>query len=1149
MLAKVPLPGHPGFEQARGKLLDISERACNVLKKLGKYKLIEEIGRGAMGEVYKALDPSIGRPVALKTISSSLVGNPELLERFYREARSAGALEHPNIVTIYELGKSGDMPFIAMEYLEGESLEKVIQRRSPLSLLEKIGFIVPVCRALEFAHNRGVVHRDIKPANVMITKDGKIKVVDFGIARFMNASHTQTDVLIGTISYMSPQMIYGQRADERSDIWALGVTFYELLCYQRPFEAENHASLMLRIAQENWKHAPIRDFVSDCPDELEAIVSKLLEKDVKRRFQTMEEVLSEIEPLWEAFRQASVAELITESEDLLRANDFLRARELLRKAHQIDSRNHRVKVLFDQVNSGIRQIQAKAQAAAIFGCAVQLQQRGSYEEARAEAEAALALDPEFSDARGLLAEIQRQIERKCAVEEGLQLARKYVAEGTLSKAAEEIRKVLEIDGQNVQGRAVQKQIQDLVARREEQKHIASLLQRARSFWAEQRYDACVQCLVEGQKEFPNDPESAKLLETARMDYGQQQRLEGLAEARSLLAAQKFDEALAKTHSLAERYPNDSAVQKLRELVLVEKEETTRREKLNAEMAVLRARVNSGKFFEAVGRGERLLKEFPHDSELADLVIFGRSELELAERKRKKEELLQGIQQKMEVENFKSAVTSAEKALARFPGDPALSSALKHARAKLKEKEDRELLQRRVAEIRAKIDRGQHTDAVDLARQTHTTLGQNDETADLLRMAEAELAQKRKRERASENQPTAAPTILEDAHDAEATQTPGGAFEFRVLAKKDSGVGNLLQSMKHDPAQLQPGEAPIQSRGLIDQPALPPTLIEFVSPSKEPLRNTAAQPETQTAETVKITLDASAGSGARTEHELMVIAPPACQGAPAREESLLHLDEPAAERVFPASTTRISFWPKVVQIFHANSIRFGAGALALVVAVVSISSVISHRHSKEDEALRTEAERLEQQKNWPAALASFETLARRHRSLANLGRDNAARLKACVEQENLLLAQARDREAAGDLAGARQIYQQLADLHGDREQDARISMQRLDAALNPPVPPSPPDTRHEESKSVSSSTSNLAAKEPPKTTVESCQLYSGDVPMRLERADNERGNGHYEDAERLYKQVLACQPNNERAISGLAKTKKGQQMEQHLPPSN
>ncbi|MDE3136125.1 MAG: serine/threonine protein kinase [Acidobacteriota bacterium] len=140
-----------------------------------------------MGEVYKARDPLIGRMVALKVITSGLTNKPELLERFYQEARSAGALQHPNIVTVYELGKEGDLPFIAMEFLGGDSLEKMIARQEPLPLAKKVGYIIQICRALEYAHKHGVVHRDIKPGNIMGTNEGTVKVVDFGIARLVDA--------------------------------------------------------------------------------------------------------------------------------------------------------------------------------------------------------------------------------------------------------------------------------------------------------------------------------------------------------------------------------------------------------------------------------------------------------------------------------------------------------------------------------------------------------------------------------------------------------------------------------------------------------------------------------------------------------------------------------------------------------------------------------------------------------------------------------------------------------------------------------------------------------------------------------------------------------------------------------------------------
>jgi serine/threonine-protein kinase len=1121
-----------------------------VLKKLGKYKIVEEIGRGAMGDVYKAIDPSIGRLVALKTISSSLVGNPELLERFYREARSAGALEHPNIVTIYELGKGGDVPYIAMEYLEGESLEKIIQRRQSLGFLEKIGFIVPVCRALEYAHSRGVVHRDVKPANVMISKDGKIKVVDFGIARLMNASHTQTDVLIGTISYMSPQMIYGERADERSDIWALGVTFYELLCYQRPFEAENHATLMLKIAQESAKHAPVSDFVPDCPPELELIISKMLEKELTRRFQTMEEVLSEIEPLWEGFRQASVSGLISECESLLNAKEFARARELLRKAQQIDSRNQRVKVLFDQVNSGIRQVQVKVQAANILECAVQLQQRGRYQEARAEAEAALKLDPGSSHARELLAELQHQAERKHAIEQGLQLARKFVAEDTLSKASQEIQKVLEIDGENVQSLALQKQIQDLLARREEQRRVADLLQQARNLWAEQSYEACFQFLTDGQKEFPSDPEIAKLLEAARLEYAEQRRVEGLAETRSLLAMRKFDEALAKTQSLAERYPLDSAVQKLRELVLHEKEQMARRQKLSTEIAALRSRINAGRLFEAVGRGERLLKEFPEERELADLVNFARGEFEQAERKRKKEEFLEGIQKKIEAEHFKGAVSLAEKALARFPEDTAFSVALKEARARLKEREDRDLLQRRVSEVRAKINKGQHTDAVDLARQTLATFGQNEQTADLLRMAEVELAQKRKNQKENETLSAVPQAAAEKNRDAEATRTPGDDFEVHLLEEEDPHVTHLLKEVQGKPAPARLEEAPVHIDEIVEQSlTVAPTLIEFVSLSQEPVQTAAAQlAEPTTTDATEEELSAAAVSGARPELELVIMAPPVPQPSPAQEESVLHLDEPVERKTSAAPLVRNTFLQRAVQVIRAKPVLFGPVALLLIISILSISYAVSSRPTKRDLALRAQAQHFEQEKNWPAALSTFESLAHSHSNLAGVGRDNASRLTKLLGLEHSLQAQAQDRETAGDLAGAQQIYQQIASLHGDEEQSALSSVQRLDAALSIIRLPPTPGTSHQQSKS-SIDPAETQGKETSKTVTERCQLDANDVPRRLERANKEHGNGHYIDAERLYKEVLACEPNNAQAREGLDKTRKAKGLAKEDANSN
>jgi serine/threonine protein kinase len=177
------------------------------VRKIGKYEIFRELGRGAMGVVFKARDPLIGRLVALKTIALAASHSDDLRQRFYREAQAAGGLQHPNIVTVYEMGEEEGVPFIAMEYLEGESLDAVLSRNTQIPLAQKLGYVVQVCRALSYAHEHGIVHRDIKPGNIMVTRDGTVKVVDFGIARMMDTSKTQTGVLLGTLAYMSPELV------------------------------------------------------------------------------------------------------------------------------------------------------------------------------------------------------------------------------------------------------------------------------------------------------------------------------------------------------------------------------------------------------------------------------------------------------------------------------------------------------------------------------------------------------------------------------------------------------------------------------------------------------------------------------------------------------------------------------------------------------------------------------------------------------------------------------------------------------------------------------------------------------------------------------------------------------------------------------
>jgi serine/threonine protein kinase len=1108
-----------------------------VLKRLGKYELIEEVGRGAMGEVYKAHDPSIGRLVALKTITGSMVGDASLLERFYREARSAGTLQHPNIVTIYELGKEGDTPFIAMEFLEGESLEKVIERRPVLTLLEKVGYIVPVCRALEYAHKRGVVHRDIKPANVMLAKDGNVKVVDFGIARFADTLKTRTDAFIGTLGYMSPQQIHGERADERGDIWALGVTFYELLCYHRPFDGDNHAAIMLSIVDTDSNPVPLTDLISDCPSRLELIVGRMLEKDITQRFQTMEEVLSELEPLWKSVQEAGVSGLIADSEEAFRAEDFSRARELLRKVLQIDSRNEKAKALLDRFNTEIKRAQVGSQVRSALDSAQNLLKEGRHQEAKAEAEAALRLDSTFGPARELLAEVERAAERARSVQENLQVARQRLGEGALTEAAQEIQNVLNLDATNSQVLALQKEIQGQLDRREERRRLADLLQRARKYWGEQRLDECLRLLTDSQKEFPDHPEIAKLLEAARVDLTEQEKQKKLADTRRLLAEQRVDEALAMIEPLSEQQPNDPAIQKLKALALREKDELLRDQKLRSDLGNVQSLVNAGKYSEALSRGEKLLQEFPGRAELIEFVSAARRELAQVERQQFLKESLQTIRKKMDAGKFQDALEDAERAFARFPGEPEIEEVREQARAKHKEKETHELLQKRIGEISRNIKRGQHTDAVDLARQTLATVGQDSEVNRLLSLAEMELAGKRKKKEEQDKRVEEAQTLLLGGQVDAATQILQDGLETKIFSRKHPRVRQLLNEIQ----ERRAAAAPVQIG------PLPPVPGEPGSPGA-PAGKYVYQDGTILQSTSQALHDIPSGDPAGGAFSATRVIDPG-----AHADQMATVQDPV-ESSLPVEPSQLS--PEFVAApedsrpedlsrepsadlrkpLSERRVPLALGVLALLVLAVAVFYFVQDRRAKEDAALLGHAQQVERQKNWRVALSEFESLSHHSGAIASEALDQARRLRNLLDQEDSLFIKASGYESGGNFSEAKKTYQEVADLHGDKEREALNAVQKLEAkkiVLEEPIPSKKEEASHKQPKAVV--TEHSASIPTPESPVRNCQLIPSSYAIYLNRADSNRGRGNYADAEREYNAVLECDPQNERALSGLRRT--------------
>jgi serine/threonine-protein kinase len=266
----------------------LNEGMSEELTRIGRYKILQILGRGSMGLVYKALDPKINRLLAIKTIRFSDEFDEEVIEeikaRFFREAEIAGKLSHRSIVTIHDMGEDQDLTYMAMEYLEGDNLEKFISKKRLLPLRKVLTVVASVAEALEFAHRADVIHRDIKPANIMLLKTGGVKVTDFGIAKAISSSRTRTGVILGTPNYMSPEQIMGQKVDPRSDVFSLGVVFYQLLAGELPFQGDNLSSLLYQITQV--RHPSLRTFNSRIPMACEQIMDRALAKNLDERFQT-----------------------------------------------------------------------------------------------------------------------------------------------------------------------------------------------------------------------------------------------------------------------------------------------------------------------------------------------------------------------------------------------------------------------------------------------------------------------------------------------------------------------------------------------------------------------------------------------------------------------------------------------------------------------------------------------------------------------------------------------------------------------------------------------------------------------------------------------------------------------------------------------
>jgi serine/threonine-protein kinase len=528
---------------------------------IGKYEVLSELGRGGMGVVYRAEDKFIGREVAIKTLTDV---TPELRQRFLVEAKS-GVLNHQNIVTVYDFGEQDGSPYIVMEFLRGDSLERVLKSGRPLPLVEKLEIVRQVCEGLGYAHSKGVVHRDIKPANIMVQPDGHIKIVDFGIARLESASgHTVTGAVIGTFHYISPERLKGEPSDGRADIWACGVMLYLMLTGRLPFPGEDISALH-KVVNEQFE--PLSNFLTNYPPALDFIVDRALAKNPDDRFGSAEEMAADIEAINEELKRARVGEVLAQAKELLQQDQLSSVRPMLLDLQRLDPQNTEVKRLLREVQDRLSRQQRSEQLRQMVQQAEDAAREQRYSEAIEIYKQAEKLDPTNHGFTSKIQQIRELKEKSDKLESLKTQAREARHRNDLSAAARLIGEALKLDEKNTDLRNEQARILQEQERLAKEQMRRKLKDAGRDNLAGRQYTGAIQVLREALELDPTDAEAQQMFQDAVSKQEEERRRKIIEQIVTEIQDQIFRGQLGHALELIgralERLPGEAVLLRLK----------------------------------------------------------------------------------------------------------------------------------------------------------------------------------------------------------------------------------------------------------------------------------------------------------------------------------------------------------------------------------------------------------------------------------------------------------------------------------------------------------------------------------------------------------------------------------------------------------